>query len=68
MAKRARFVHRRRADRIKRAEERKVWIFVLDFAVSVAETVMAQQKKIKTVTLGLVRGGLSHVLIFFPET
>ena len=32
VARRARFVHRRRADRIETAEERKDWIFVLDFA------------------------------------
>ena len=32
------------------AEERKDWIFVLDLAESMAETIMAQQKKIKTVT------------------
>ena len=38
------------ADRIERAGERKDWIFVLDLAESMAETIMAQQKKIKTVT------------------
>ena len=50
MARRARFVHRRRADRIETAEERKDWIFVLDLAESMAESVMVQRKKIKTVT------------------
>ena len=50
MARRARFVHRRRADRIETAEERKDCIFVLDLAESMAETIMVQRKKIKTVT------------------
>ena len=50
MARRARFVHRRRADRIEKAEEREDWIFVLDLAESMAETIMTQQKSIKTVT------------------
>ena len=50
MARHATFVHRRRADRIGMAEERKDWIFVLDLAESMAETIMTQQKKIKTVT------------------
>ena len=45
-----RFVHRRRAERIETAEERQDWIFVLDFAESMAETIMTQRKKIKTVT------------------
>ena len=50
VARRVRFVHRRRTDRIETAEERKDWIFVLDVAESMAETVMVQRKKIKTVT------------------
>ena len=50
MARRARFVHRRRADRIQIAEERKDWILVLDLAEGMAETMMSHQKKIKTVT------------------
>ena len=50
VARQARSVHRLRADRIEMAEERKDWIFVLDLAESIAETIMTQQKKIKTVT------------------
>ena len=50
MASRAKFVHRSRADRIGTAEEREDWIFVLDLAESMAETLMTQRRKIKTVT------------------
>ena len=50
VARRVRFVHRTRADRIEMAEERKDWIFVLDLDENMAETIMTQQKKIKTVT------------------
>ena len=42
-------VERGRADRIGTAEEREDWIFVLDLAESMAETLMTQRRKIKTV-------------------
>ena len=58
------YIERWRADRIETAEKRKDWIFVLDFAESMAETVMAQQKRTKTVT-GTEQGTRVHWPVLF---